>query len=504
MKFSLLILSVCALDAASIKGLPEGKPAASVDLMTADGLTQTKAEWRACQPKASETDLSRAGRADFDDSRCEVLTPESLRQERNGSRHWYRLKITIPERVGKLDTTGTTAVFETGIGDYAEIWVDGELTHYAGQAGGSRVAGFQALHRVVIGRNVKPGQQIQLAVFRGGGPISMASRSTAGVRSATMEIYAEPPGPVAISPAELEEEVERIQNSFTAIVGSAPNFVKLAEGFGFMDGPVWFHEGYLLFSDYSAQKIYRYDVKTGSLSVFRENSPSKGMAVDPEGRLTICETGNRRVIRLEKDRTVTVLADKYEGKRLNSPDDLVYRSDGTLYFTDRPYGRPELLQGPLKELPFSGVYALQKGVLRLLDRTTPGAQGIALSPDEKYLYVTNHSGTEKTVLRYDVEADGSVRNRKVFFDMSNDPGKDALSSMKADARGNLYVTGPRGIWVLSPAGEHIGTILTGKHPRNIGWADSDNSGSYNVYMCTPSALYRMKLSVPGPKGYERQ
>jgi gluconolactonase len=510
----LVTMSFGLLAAAAEKVAPESKPAASIDLATAEGLSQIKAQWRYCDAKIIQVDFRNqktydyephAGVPDFDDSKWDVLTPENLKIGHGGNMwfNWYRIKVTIPERVGDFDPSGTTAVFETTIDDYAEIWVDGELPRYVGQSGGSVIAGFNVPNRVVIGRNVKPGQQFQVAVFGINGPISAAPGNTVFMRYAKVDFHKEPPGPVAVWPAEMGADVDRIEKPFDAIVGGEPKFMKLAEGFDFTDGPVWSTDGYLLFSDYRANKIYKYDLKGTSLSVFRENSPSKGLAFDAEGRLIICETGNRRVIRLEKDGKVMVLADKYESKRLNSPHDLAYRADGTLYFTDPPFGLPKLAQDPGKELPFSGVYSLQKGNLRLLDKTLSGPHGIVLSPDEKYLYVTNHSGKEKIVVRYDANADGSVSNRKVFFDMSKDPGKDALSGLKVDQQGNLYVTGPRGIWVLSPEGKHLGTILSSKHPRNLVWANSDLKwGGHNVYMCTPYALYRIKLRVPGPKGVQ--
>ncbi|MGA2328261.1 MAG: SMP-30/gluconolactonase/LRE family protein [Bryobacteraceae bacterium] len=514
--------------AAPEKAAPSSKPVASIDLTTAEGLAAAKAEWRYQDAEIIQVDFRgqktydykpHAGVPDFDDSKWDILTPETLKRGHGGNMwfNWYRIKLTVPERVGNVDPTGTTAVFEVSIDDYAEIWVDGELPRYVGQSGGSVVAGFNVPNRVVVGRNLKPGQQFQVAVFGMNGPISAAPGNTLFLRYAKLDFHKEPPGPVAVWPAEMGADVERVAKPFDDIVGGEPKFMKVADGFDFTEGPVWNREGnYLLFSDSRANKIYKYDLTSASLSVFRENSGysgadiaeyaqpgSKGLAYSPDGLLTICEMGNRRVTRLEKDGNLTVLADKYEGKRFNSPHDLTYRSDGTLYFTDPPFGLPKLGQDPRKELAFSGVYSLRNGKLQLLDKELSGPHGIVLSPDEKYLYVTNHSGKNKVVIRYDANPDGSVSNRKVLFDVSNDAGKDALSGLKVDQQGNLYVTGPRGIWVVSPDGKHLGTILSSKHPRNLVWANSGIKwGGHNVYVCTPYALYRMKLGVPGPKGIQ--
>ena len=189
-----------------------------------------------------------------------------------------------------------------------------------------------------------------------------------------------------------------------------------------------------------------------------------------------------------------MLADRYEGKRLNSPNDLVYRSDGTLYFTDPPFGLPKFFDDPRKELPYSGVFSLYKGKLQLIGTDLKGPNGIAFSPGEKYLYVTNWDDRRKIVMRYEANADGTISNGKVFFDMTGAPGEDALDGMKVDRQGNLYVSGPGGLWVLSAAGKHLGTIVAPMHPHNFAWGDEDGQ---TLYLCARSALYRMHLNIPG-------
>ena len=281
---------------------------------------------------------------------------------------------------------------------------------------------------------------------------------------------------------------------------------RLAEGFLFTEGPVWVPEGYLLFSDPNANTIYRWSDNDG-LSVFRTKSGytgldigeygqpgSNGLALDRDGRLTINEHGNHRVSRLEKTGALTVLADRFEGKRLNSPNDLVYKSDGSLYFTDPPFGLPKFANDARKELSFSGVFRLLGEKLQLLGKDLSGPNGLAFSPDEKYLYVGNWDEKKKVVMRYDVNKDGSLSNGKVFFDMTSAPGEDALDGVKVDQRGNVYISGPGGLWILSPAGKHLGTIVTPEHAHNFGWGDDGRS----LYLTARSTLYRIRLNVAGP------
>jgi gluconolactonase len=312
---------------------------------------------------------------------------------------------------------------------------------------------------------------------------------------------------VAITPSEVNVEVLHLDPAMDAIVGPNPKIFKLAEGFQFTEGPIWMRDGrYLVFSDPNANTQYKY-TSDGQLSVYRHPSGysgadiaeygqpgSNGLTLDPQGRLTINEHGNRRVARLEKDGSLTVLADSYEGKRLNSPNDLVYRSDGTLYFTDPPFGLPKFFDDPRKELPFSGIFSLYKGKVQLISTDLKGPNGIAFSPDEKYLYVTNWDEKKKVVIRYEANADGTLSNGKVFFDMTSAPGEDALDGMKVDQQGNLYVTGPGGLWVLSAEGKHLGTIIPPKEPHNIAWGDDDGK---TLYICALNGLYRMRLNIAG-------
>lgn len=532
---SLLAFAVTA-SAQIFPAVPTGKPAATVDLATAEGARAVKGEWRYSDTKIVEAEFRapgadgqpsdvpsktydytpHAGGADFDDSRWEVIAPGELSKRRGAGRlsfNWYRIRLTVPERVGDFDTTGSTAVFETSLDDYAEVWVDGELVRSTGQQGGSVVSGWNAPNRLVVGRDVRPGQQIQLAVFGINGPLSNPPTNFIWVRYARLEFYAGTRGPVAITPSEVNVEVERLDPAIDQIVGLNPKVFKLADGFKFTEGPVWVRDGgYLLFSDPNANTIYKYEPQgndPGKLSVFRTPSGyagadiaeygqpgSNGLTLDPAGRLTINQHGNRRVIRLEKDGGETVLADRFEGKRLNSPNDLVYRSDGTLFFTDPPFGLPKFFDDPRKELPFSGVYSVYKGKLQLVSRDFTGPNGIAFSPDEKYLYVGDWDTKHVVLMRYEVKSDGTLTNGQVFFDMTSalDREQNAIDGMKVDREGNLYVSGPGGLWVISPAGKHLGTIITPRHVHNMAWGDEDGR---TLYLCARSGLYRMRLNVPG-------
>lgn len=526
---SLLALTGAAADAFA-DDAPGGPPAARVDLATDDGVAMVGGQWRYSDTKIVETQFRapgpdgqpsdakskaydftpHAGGADFDDSKWQAIAATSLSQRRGSGRlsfNWYRIKITVPSRIGEFDPTGATIVFETSVDDYAEVWVDGELPRLLGQSGGSVVAGWNAANRLVIARGARPGQLIQLAVFGMNGPISNPVTNYIWMRSAKLDFYATSDGPRAIAPREVNVEVIRKDAAIDSIVPANPKVFKVAEGFQFTEGPVWVASGgYLLFSDPNANTIYKYR-GDGQLSVFRQPSGyggediaeyhqpgSNGLALDPRGRLTIDQHGNRRVIRVEDDGTSTVLADRYEGKRLNSPNDLVYRSDGTLYFTDPPFGLPRVFDDPRKELPFSGVYSLYQGKLQRISTDFTGPNGIAFSPDERYLYVGDWDDHKKVVMRYEALPDGTLGKGEVFHDMTRAEGEDAIDGIKVDEAGNVYVSGPGGLWILSPTGKHLGTIVTPNHVHNMAWGDADGR---TLYLCARGALYRIRLNLAG-------
>jgi len=513
--------------------VPEGRPLATIDLASREGTALVKGQWRYSDTRIVEVDFRaagpdkqptgqpvkaydiapQAGARDFDDSAWPAIDPATLDARRGNGRlsfNWYRIRLTIPERIGGFDPTGSTAVFETSVDDYAEIWVDGELPRAAAQSGGSVVKGWNAANRLVIGRNVKPGQSIQLAVFGANGPLSQPPTNFIWLRYAKLEFHPGGRGPYAVNPHEVNVSVLRLDPAIDAIVPPNPKVYKLAEGFQFTEGPVWIQTpnrgGHLLFSDPNANAIYSYS-HDGKLSVFRNPSGysgadiaeyrqpgSNGLTLDSQGRLTINQHGNRRVVRIEPDGAETVLAENYQDKRLNSPNDLVYRSDGTLYFTDPPFGLPKFGEDPRKELPFSGVYRVKDGRVELLAGELSGPNGIAFSPDEKFLYVGNWDEKRKVVMRYPVQADGALGKGEVFFDMTQAKGEDAIDGVKVDVQGNVYVSGPGGLWILSPQGRHLGTIIPPRHPHNMAWGGEDGK---TLYLTAQSGLYRMPLNVPG-------
>ena len=505
-------------------------PAASVDLSTREGAALVKGQWRYSDTRIVEVEyrgpgddgqptgvpvktydyLPKAGVADFDDSRWEMVDPTTLSQRRGTGRlsfNWYRIAVTIPERINGYDPTGSTVVFETSLDDYAEIWVDGELPRALGQSGGSVVSGWNAPNSLIIGRNVRPGQKIQLAIFGINGPLSNPPTNFVWIRYARLHFQPGTQGAIAVPPQEVNVDVVRKDPAIDAIVGPNPKVFKLAEGFDFTEGPVWAPRlAALLFSDPNRNVIYKYS-SDGVLSVFREPSGysgadiaeykqpgSNGLAFDQRGRLTINEHGNRRISRIEPEGAVTIVADRYEGRRLNSPNDLVYRSDDALFFTDPPFGLPKVFADRRKELPFSGVYSLVSGELRLLTKELSGPNGIAFSPDEKVLYVGNWDEKKKVVMRYDVAVDGTASNGRVFFDMTGSPGEDAIDGIKVDVNGNVFVSGPGGLWVLSPQGKHLGTIVVPRHVHNMAWGDEDGR---TLYLCARDRLYRIRLTAPG-------
>ena len=508
--------------------VPTSKAEASLDLATAEGVKAVTGQWKYSGTKIVEVDFRSAGAdnqptglpvktydyaphaggADFDDSTWEKVSATDLQKRRGNGRlsfNWYRINITVPENVSGFDTNGSTVVFQTALDDYAEVWVNGEISRFIGQKGGSVVGGWNAPNRLIVGRNVKAGQVIQLAVFGINGPISNPPTNYIWVREARLDFYKGETGPLAITPSEVNVEVVRNDPAIDKIVGPNPKIFKLAEGFKFTEGPVWTGDG-LLFSDPNANTIYKYS-KDGKLTVFRTPSGysgadiadygqpgSNGLTLDPQSNLVINQHGNRRVVRLEKDGMETVLADKFEGTRLNSPNDLVYRCDGTLFFTDPPFGLPKFGDDPRNDLPFAGVYSIFKGKLQFLTKDFTGPNGIALSPDENYLYIGNWDDKKKVVYRYEVQPDGTIKNGKLFFDFTPFKGEDAIDGLKVDVEGNVYVSAPGGLQIVSADGKHLGTIIAPQHVHNMAWGDDDGK---TLYLTARTGLYRMRLNIAG-------
>jgi gluconolactonase len=519
-----------AVSAARLPGPPEllpGRPDAVIDLQTDEGVALVGGEWRYSDAKVEEIDFVELGSpedplgpgerpnrtydvapdaeaADYDDSAWETLPPaDTMRRLANGRVcfNWYRIGVTIPERVGELDPTGCTVVFEVVVDDYAEVWVNGELPLVLGMTGGQVVGGFNAPNRVVLTRHARPGERFQIAVFGINGPISASPRNYIWMRTATLDLYAPER---ADARQRVKLEVERA-GGIEEVLPPDAIAERVAGGFEFTEGPVWSPEGALLFSSPNTNAIYRW-APEGKVTVFRPKSGytgtdigrfaqpgSNGLTFDPDGLLTICQHGNRRVIRVEPHGNITVLADRYDGRRLNSPNDLAYRSDGTLYFTDPPFGLPGTFEDPAKELPFSGVFRVRAGAVELVTDELEGPNGLAFSPDERYLYVGNWDPQRKVVMRYEVAA-GVPAEGQLLFDMTGAPGEDAIDGIKVDVGGRLYVCGPGGVWVLSAEGEHLGTLKLPEEPHNLAWGDEDGRA---LYVTAMTSVYRLPLATTG-------
>ena len=345
-----------------------------------------------------------------------------------------------------------------------------------------------------------------------------------------------------IAQAPAQNAVVRLDPALDAIVAAGTK-AELLKGdyFGAIEGPVWVDDpstssrspraasrgegqsGYLLFSDMAANVIYKW-TPAGALSVFLDKSGftgtdvngaggqyfngrihllnigSNGLTLDRQGRLIIAAMTDRSITRLEKDGSRTTLADRYDGKRLNSPNDLVVKSDGAIYFTETTSGMRGRDESPSRELPFHGVYLIKDpstplgagGTLRLLDKDPQGfaPNGIAFSPDERTLYVNGN----RTITRYDVLADDTIGNPRVLIDMSSEKSPGNTDGMKVDRSGNIYCSAPGGVWIISPQGKRLGTIVTPERIANMAFGDAD---SKTLYMVGLRSLWRIRVNIPG-------
>lgn len=265
---------------------------------------------------------------------------------------------------------------------------------------------------------------------------------------------------------------------------------KLAGDFQFTEGPIWQADGSLLFSDIPANRIYRW-TPDGGAQVWREpTGNSNGLTLDREGRLIACEHSGRRVSRTEADGSVAAIASRFNGGKLNSPNDVVVKSDGVVYFTDPPYGiKPEE-----REQPVNGVYRIFKdGTLDLLVEDFDRPNGLAFSPDESILYIDD--SPRRHVRAFDVRSDGTLTNSRVIADMDH-PQPGSPDGMKIDEEGHLYVTGATGVWVFEPDGELLGVIATPERPANCAWGDDDRK---SLYITAQTSLYRVRTKVAGAK-----
>ena len=312
-------------------------------------------------------------------------------------------------------------------------------------------------------------------------------------------------------------EIERLDPAFDALVPADAKLEIIAEGFDWSEGPLWIDAdgGFLIFADIPPNVIYRWDAKSGQ-SVYLQPSGYTGAAarggeigangstLDREGRLVLCQHGDRRLARMDAplDEPATKfvsVADKFDGKRFNSPNDAVTHSSGAIYFTDPPYGLEQNMDDPAKELPFQGVYRVSPdGEVTLVTKELERPNGIALSPDEKTLYVANSHGPRPIIMAFPVNDDGSVGEGKVFFDGAElaKTRRGAPDGMEVDEHGNVFTTGPGGVLVLSPEGKHLGTFKTGQATSNVAFGEDGKT----LFITADMYVLRVLLSTKG-KGF---
>ena len=308
-------------------------------------------------------------------------------------------------------------------------------------------------------------------------------------------------------------EVERLDPALNRLIAPDAKIEQLADGFDWAEGPVWVKYGqFVLFSDIPPNKIYKWSEREGlqeflhpsgyTGSTPRAGEPgSNGLLIDRFGRLVLCQHGDRRIARLgisirNPKPIFETLADNFQGKKFNSPNDACYNKNGDLYFTDPPYGLEGQLNDPKKELSFQGVYLLNKaGEVKLLTDKIAYPNGIALSPNEKILYVAE-SGPNTRIHAFNLQADGTLDQGRMFFDpkpLQRAGKRGGCDGLKVDQRGNLFATGPGGVLVITPQGKHLGTISTGTRIANVGWGDDGRT----LYLTADMFLCRIRTLTKG-------
>lgn len=322
-----------------------------------------------------------------------------------------------------------------------------------------------------------------------------------------------PAAPAPVAPVSIGS-IDRLDPALDALIAPDAQIEVLAEGFDWSEGPVWLPDQQrLLFSDIPPNTLYSWKAGEGHRVWLTPSGytgaaarggeiGANGLLLDAQGRLVLCQHGDRRLARLDAPLTrptptFTTLADSWNGKRFNSPNDAVYHSNGTLYFTDPPYGLEHRMADPAKEIPFQGVYMVSpEGEVTLLTDALSRPNGIAFSPDEQTLYVANSDPERALWMAYDVQADGTLANGRVFFDATSIAGeKPGLpDGLKVDHQGNLFATGPGGVWVFTPTGTHLGTINTTVPTANCAFGDDDRA---TLYITADQYLLRLRLRTHG-------
>jgi gluconolactonase len=293
-----------------------------------------------------------------------------------------------------------------------------------------------------------------------------------------------PPPPI---PGEFRLQAESPQ--FWNLVDHNAKLSVVGTGFGFTEGPVWDQAGFLYVSDETTNKIYRLHSNGKQEEVIALGDPD-GNTFDRQHRLIDCASVLRAIIEVTPDGRYKILADRYDGKKFNSPNDVIVGPDGALYFTDPTL---DLVAGERQETLFQGVYRLgAKGSVRLLTKDLTQPNGLAFSPDGKHFYVDD---SEKRNIRvYDVGPDGTVSNGRIFGEEPGGKGDGVPDGIKVDKNGNLFVTGPKGIWVWDAKGNHLGTIVMPEQPANMNWGDKDYR---TLYITATTSVYRLEMKTEG-------
>ena len=285
-------------------------------------------------------------------------------------------------------------------------------------------------------------------------------------------------------------ELQAISPKFSALIPNDGELETVANGFGFTEGPVWDSAGFLYVSDEEINKIFRVYLKDGHKEELIALGDPDGNTYDRQHRLIDCASVLRAIIAISKDGKYIVLADHFEGKKLNSPNDVILGRDGALYFTDPTL---DLVKGEKQEIPFQGVYRLDKsGKLTLLTKELTQPNGLAFSPDGKKFYVDDSE--QRNIRVYDFAANGSLANGRIFGEEPGGKGDGVPDGIKVDRKGNLFVTGPKGIWVWSPDGTHLGTVLMPEQPANLTWGGKDLS---TLYITATTSVYRLQTKTHG-------
>ncbi|HEY7059733.1 MAG TPA: SMP-30/gluconolactonase/LRE family protein, partial [Vicinamibacterales bacterium] len=310
-----------------------------------------------------------------------------------------------------------------------------------------------------------------------------------------------------------DRHIERLDPALDRLIAPDASIEVLGQGYSWSEGPVWVKDGgYLLFSDVKENTVFKWKQGEGAKpylkpSGFTGTPPrggemgSNGLTLDASGHLVLCQHGDRRVARMDAPLAspaakYTTLAGQYEGKRFNSPNDLVFKSNGDLYFTDPAYGMEKGWDDPGRELSFAGVYRrIASGEVSLLTKDLTRPNGLAFSPDEKLLYVAQSDETAAIWRVFDVKPDGTIANGRVFFDATSmtKTKKGLPDGMKIDTEGNLFATGPGGVFIISPQGKHLGTIVTGQATSNCAFGDD----GHTLYMTADYFVMRVRLKAKG-------